>query len=90
VHDYFDILGVARDARPNEIRRACCRRARATHPDVWDGDSSQGPAHPHFRAFDRPLLAHDLGDAAIDFVDPATVVDAMRAAFFATAPVARS
>jgi curved DNA-binding protein CbpA len=83
VHDYFEILGVSRDARPSEIRRACGRRARATHPDVWDGD----PVPPLHRAGassgDRTPVTRELSDAAIDFVDPAAFVDAMRASFFA-------
>lgn len=80
MHDYFDILGVARDACPTDIRRACCRRVRASHPDIWDGDA----APPSWRGavvFDR-ARARELSDAAIDFVDAAAFVDAMRAAFF--------
>jgi curved DNA-binding protein CbpA len=78
VHDYFEILGVSRDARPSEIRRACCRRVRATHPDVWDGDAA-APLHRPGASFP---LTRELSDAAIDFVDAAVFVDAMRASFF--------
>ncbi len=75
MHDYFEILGVARNARPTEIRRACCRRVHATHPDIRDGDPvPAGPA----------TSAHRLDDAAIDFVDAATFVEAMRLSFFAS------
>jgi hypothetical protein len=82
VHDYFEILGVARNARPGDIRRACCRRAHASHPDVWDGDAGKGRTRDAISAPD-PRTA-DEHDAAVDFVDVATVIDAMRAAFFAS------
>ena len=75
MHDYFEILGVGRNARPTEIRRACCRRVHVTHPDIRDGDPAPaGPARS----------AHRLDDAAIDFVDAATFVEAMRLSFFAS------
>jgi hypothetical protein len=90
VHDYFDILGVARDARPNEIRRACCRRAHVPHPDIWDGDTLSPPTHSRARASDRLPLSRDLADAAIDFVDLSVFVDAIRAAFFASTGVDRA
>ena len=80
MHDYFDILGVARDARPTEIRRACCR-ARATHPDVWYGDQARGASRLGAGASER-RAPRELFDAAVDFVDAATLVDSMRAAFF--------
>lgn len=83
MHDYFDILGVPRNAGPPEIRRACCRRSRPSHPDIWDGDrAAMSPASPgrsarHGRAID------DLSDTAIDFVDMASIVDRIREEFFA-------
>jgi curved DNA-binding protein CbpA len=80
MHDYFDILGVARDARPTEIRRAC-GRARGTHPDVWDGDTASHAARRTAGASER-RAPRELFDAAVDFVDAATLVDGMRAAFF--------
>jgi curved DNA-binding protein CbpA len=80
VHDYFEILGVARDARPTEIRRACCRKVHASHPDVWDGDVTPSTHRESARSSRAPV--RDLYDAAIDFVDAAGLVDAMRAAFF--------
>ena len=82
MHDYFDILGVASDARPPEIRRACCR-ARATHPDVWYGDQTRGAPRLAAAASER-RAPRELFDAAVDFVDAATLVDTMRAAFFKT------
>ena len=85
MHDYFDILGVSRDARPTEIRRACCRRSHAAHPDIWDGDAPPSPLRTSERGNDL-FLPGDLSEAAIDFVDASTLVDAMRAAFFAQRP----
>jgi len=38
--DYYAILGVARDAKPEQIRKAYRRLARKHHPDVNPGDKS--------------------------------------------------
>ena len=37
-HSYYDILGVGRDASPDEIERAFRQRARERHPDRNPGD----------------------------------------------------
>jgi molecular chaperone DnaJ len=36
--DYYDLLGIARDASPDDVRRAYRRLAKQHHPDVNDSD----------------------------------------------------
>jgi len=79
VHDYFEIVGVARNARPTEVRRAGCRSRRATHPDVFEGDATLVSCVPQL--FDGKA-SRELGDAAVDFIDASTLVEAIRASFF--------
>lgn len=39
--DYYGLLGVARDASAEDIKRAFRRKARETHPDVADHDGAE-------------------------------------------------
>jgi curved DNA-binding protein CbpA len=82
VHDYFDILGVSRDARASDIRRACGRHSRPVHPDVWDGDRHRPAGLSRLATLDARLVLTGASDIAIDFVDAAQLVDRMRDAFF--------
>ena len=78
MHDYFDVLGVASDAPPSEIRRACARRVRKYHPDfhgegIGGGVALEAPSRSVPPAF---------ADAAIDFLDASGFVDRIQASFF--------
>lgn len=37
--DYFQLLGVSRDASPQDIRKEYLRKAKLYHPDKCDGES---------------------------------------------------
>src|SRR5579885_553848 len=52
--DYYEILGVKRDAKPEEIKKAYRRLARKYHPDVNPGDKS---AEERFKQITE---AHDI------------------------------
>src|SRR5690348_10467007 len=38
--DYYEVLGVARDAKPDEIRKSYRKLARKYHPDLNPGDKA--------------------------------------------------
>jgi hypothetical protein len=79
VHDFFDIVGLSRSAPPVEVRRACARLIRRTHPDFrHPGDEAGLPAAERFPGAE-PLVRRDV---AVDFVEIATVIDRMQSAFF--------
>src|SRR5678809_266466 len=52
--DYFEILGIKRDAKPDEIKKAYRRLARKYHPDVNPGDKA---AEERFKLMSE---AHDV------------------------------
>ena len=57
--DYYDLLGVQRDAEPEAIRKAFHAAARDAHPDVSDSpDAVQGPVNATAPRWCRPLSAH--------------------------------
>jgi len=78
VHDYFDILGLPTNAGASEVRRACARRVRRSHPDFRD------PVLPETPGSDAPAGLDDLRpvDVAIDFVDMMSLVDRIQTGFF--------
>ncbi len=45
--DFYKVLGVAKDAKPDEIKKAYRKLARANHPDSHPGDK---PAEDRFKA----------------------------------------
>jgi hypothetical protein len=52
-----------------------------SHPDVCDGDRPAASRWPE--SSDRQFSGGEIGDAAVDFIDAATFVESIRAAFFA-------
>src|SRR4029453_15961916 len=56
--DYYEILGVARDAAPDDVKRAYRKAAAANHPDRNPGDAA---AIERFKEAAEPLEV--VGDA---------------------------
>ena len=68
MQDYYEVLGVPRDASQDDVKRAFRRLARDTHPDANPGDPK---AEAHFREIaeayevlsdDRKRAAYDRGE----------------------------
>ncbi len=77
MHDFFDVLGLPRNAPAGEIRRVCARRARRSHPDFRA--TTEGPSCPP--RFERASWALER-DVAVDFVDIRSLFDRIESAFF--------
>ena len=54
--DYYDVLGIKRNAKPEEIKKAYRRLARKYHPDVNPGDKASE------ERFKLTTEAHDVLD----------------------------
>ena len=70
MRDYCDVLGVARDAGADEIKRAHRQLTRRYHPDISGDELSVSAAD---------CLADEV---AVDFPSVLTVLDRMRPSFF--------
>jgi DnaJ-like protein len=73
MRDYYDILGVSRDAGADEIKRAHRQLTRRYHPDISGDELSICVAE---------CLADDV---SLDFPSVLTVLDSMRQSFFGAA-----
>src|SRR5258708_36507677 len=73
MRDYYDILGVSRDAGADEIKRAHRQLTRRYHPDISGDELSVSFAD---------CLADEV---RVDFPSALTVPDSMRQSFFRAA-----
>ncbi len=76
MHDLFEILGVAPNARAAEIRRRCRGYAPRTHPDV-DGIHTETA-----RPIGSDLTPEKDERASVDFARVGPIVPRMRTWFF--------
>jgi DnaJ domain len=74
MRDYYDVLGVSRDAGADEIKRAHRQLTHRYHPDISGDDASV------------PLAAVLADDVHLDFPSVLSVLDRMRHSFFGVAP----
>jgi molecular chaperone DnaJ len=96
MRDYYEILGVPKDAGADAIKHACRRLARRYHPDISAdersvarlemADASELRDAPRRRNDDARASARDADwladEVAIDFPSIEAVVDRIRDAFF--------
>ena len=74
MRDYYDVLGVSRDAGADEIKRAHRQLTRRYHPDISGDELSMG-------------IGDCLADEVhVDFPSVLAVLDRMRQSFFGEAP----
>ena len=74
MRDYYDVLGVSRDAGADEIKRAHRQLTRRYHPDISNDELSVTVAD---------CLADDVD---VDFPSVLTVLDRIRHSFFGDPP----
>ena len=80
MHDYFQILGVAPDARASDIRAACARHSARPHTDLFEAAQRQDEGLSETGG--GVVAQHGLVDVAIDFPDLSAATDRMLLAFF--------
>jgi hypothetical protein len=51
--DFYSVLGITRDAKEPDIKKAYRRMARKSHPDVNPGDKS---AEERFKKYKKPMM----------------------------------
>jgi DnaJ-class molecular chaperone len=70
--DYYDVLGVGRDASPEEIKRAYRKLARQLHPDVAQGEGAEDQFKEVFRAYEVLSNAEKrrMYDSGVDLAGP--------------------
>ena len=63
--DYYDVLGVGRNASPEEIQAAYRRQARANHPDVNRDPAAEDRDTVAVREFNQALRDDERVDISL-------------------------